>query len=890
MQVIDSPASSKVPFSPDSPTLAKEIKIYLERHRDAVAELISAGDDRAGALASERWLKSFDGLLCALSCAIRSTVGDEKTWKSISLAAVGSYGRGNFSFRSDLDVRILCPKPAKAAPIAEALLYPLWDAGLQVGHQVVTIGDTLSLAKRDLATATTLLDWRHISGDLEQSQKLREKAFGGLFSPGSVHVFLQEMQEESEKRTARFGDSVYLLEPDVKNGQGGVRDIDIINWTAQARWRVKSLRELVDQGVLARAELSQLEDAFRFVARVRNILHFKSPRRSERLSFETQELVTEVMGYGKGGMACEAMMSDYYRHARAISNARESLFIRAQPRPKKKAKIDEFYFGVALSAQTVSVVDLDELHKNPVLILRVYWEAIHRNLNIDSDFRVAAARALTDEDVCFRLRSDAEAAMLFRRLVRKPAKVSFKRNSILSEFHDIGLLLAMIPEFAPVVGRVHHDIYHVYTVDVHSIAAVDRLRKFCRGELASEFPIASRLAADIARPQVLFMAVLLHDIGKDLGGSNHSERGCDLARSILTRLGVQEHDIIEIQHLVLKHLRMYHVASRRDLDDPQTIVKFSSEVHGPEGLKELYLLTLCDVATTSPSALSQWKTRMLEELYVQTLRLFDGQPTRTEERAENLRSIARTLCPEKGEADFLNHFLDTVPNRYLYANEPTQVAGHARLARQSEGRRAMVEILGIRNYYVEVGFITDDKPGVLAMITAALSANRLTVVAAQLYSWVDRDGRKRVLDIFWVRNGTDAEMVKRQMARLRDDLELLVSGQMQPDELLASRRSTGFSDRPSPDVPVTVTFDNLSSHAHTVIEVMAEDRMGLLYRLAKTLKDYGLEIALAKINTEGNAVADVFYVCDQEGRKIEDPEQLKDLHERLRVAVLRTVT
>jgi len=384
--------------------------------------------------------------------------------------------------------------------------------------------------------------------------------------------------------------------------------------------------------------------------------------------------------------------------------------------------------------------------------------------------------------------------------------------------------------------------------------------------------------------------VLLHDIGKDLGGSNHSERGVDLARTVLTRLGVQEHDIIEIQHLVLKHLRMYHVASRRDLDDPQTIVKFSSEVHGPEGLKELYLLTLCDVATTSPSALSQWKTRMLEELYVQTLRLFDGQPTRTEERAENLRSIARTLCPEKGEADFLNHFLDTVPNRYLYANEPTQVAGHARLARQSEGRRAMVEILGIRNYYVEVGFITDDKPGVLAMITAVLSANRLTVVAAQLYSWVDRDGRKRVLDIFWVRNGTDAEMVKRQMARLRDDLELLVSGQTQPDELLASRRSTGFSDRPSPDVPVTVTFDNLSSSAHTVIEVMAEDRMGLLYRLAKTLKDYGLEIALAKINTEGNAVADVFYVCDQEGRKIEDPEQLKELHERLRVAVLRTVT
>lgn len=888
MQVVNPPSSGKNPFSPNSPTLAREIKIYLDRHRDAVAELIALGDDRAGAPASERWMKSFDGLLCALSCAIRSTVGDEKTWNSLSIAAVGSYGRGNFSFRSDLDVRILCPKPAKAAPIAEALLYPLWDAGLQVGHQVVTIADTLSLAKRDLATATTLLDWRHITGDLQQSQRLRDKAFATLFSPSNVHIFLQDMAEESEKRTARFGDSVYLLEPDAKNGQGGVRDVDIINWTAQARWRVKRLSELVELGVLAPAELTQLEDAFRFVARVRNILHFKAPRRTERLSFESQELVTEAMGYGKGGMACEAMMSDYYRHARAISNAREALFLRAQPQPKKKVKLQEIHSGIAHNAQLVSLLDLREITPNPTLILRVYWEAIHRNLTIDQEFRQAAARALADPEVCARLRADPEAAILFRRLARKSAKVFFKRNSILSEFHDIGLLLAMIPEFAPVVGRVHHDIYHVYTVDVHSIAAVDRLRKFCRGELANEFPIASRLAADIARPQVLFMAVLLHDIGKDLGGSNHSERGVDLCRVVLERLGIQEHDIVEIQHLVLKHLRMYHVASRRDLDDPQTISNFGAEVHGPEGLKELYLLTLCDVATTSPSALSQWKTRMLEELYVQTLRLYEGRPSHVEERAENLRSITRTLCPEKGEADFLNHFLDTVPNRYLYANEPTQVAGHARLARQSEGRRAMVEVLSIRNYYVEVGFIVDDKPGALAIITAALSANRLTVIGAQLYSWTDRTGRRRVLDIFWVRNGTDAEMVKRQMNRLREDVELLVSGQIQPDELLASRKSTGLSDRPSPDVPVTVTFDNRSASAHTVIEIMAEDRMGLLYRLAKTLKDYGLEVVLAKINTEGNAVADVFYVCDQNGRKLEDPDQIAELTEKLRASVLRS--
>lgn len=892
MQVLSptkkSTSDSKPPFQANSPALSSEIKIYMERHRETVGQLILAGDERAGATASQKWAQVFDGLLCSLFCALRPTLGDDATWNSLSLGAVGSYGRGNFSFKSDLDVRLLCSDPSKAAPIAEALLYPLWDAGLQIGHQVITMQDTLQLAKKDLPTATTLLDWRHVAGDRNQSFKLQSKAFSSIFSTADVYSFLEVLHDQAEKRTARFGDSVYLLEPDVKNGQGGVRDLDIVNWTAQARWRASSLKELVDLGVLEPSEQEQLQEAGAFLARVRNILHFRAPRRTERLGFEAQELAAETMGYGTGGAGCEAMMSDYYRHARVIANVRETLLLRAEPPRSSREIIEQLDNGIVVRSDAVAIEEPNNIAAEPELAFRVYWEAVHRDAPICSASRVAIARALADESVCERLRASAEAATMFRRLLRKSRKVHFKRDSLLSEFHDVGLLLAMIPEFRPLVGRVHHDIYHVYTVDVHSIAAVDKLRKLSRGELSERYPVATRLATDIARPHVLYMAVLLHDIGKDTGGRAHSERGAQLCDHILKRLGVQEHDIAEIKHLVLKHLRMYHVASRRDIDDPTTIKGFRNEVHGPEGLKELYLLTICDVATTSPTALTSWKARMMAELYVSTLRSFEGLPAHSEERAEKLRAAAISGSEEGEERAFIKQFLDSIPDRYVYANAPAQIIKHAKVARRSEGNRVWIESFGRRTPYIELGFFVDDRPGALASITATLAANRLRVAGAQLYSWVDRNQRNRVLDIFWVRAGRDPEAVERALPRMRKELLQLANDEMSPEELMAKRSGQRLSDRPSPNVKTMINFDNRSASSHTVIEVIAEDRSHLLYRLAKTMTDFDLEVALAKISTEGNSVADVFYVADRDGNKLNSAATVEELSQRLRAAVQKS--
>ncbi|MBM4363205.1 MAG: HD domain-containing protein, partial [Deltaproteobacteria bacterium] len=450
------------------------------------------------------------------------------------------------------------------------------------------------------------------------------------------------------------------------------------------------------------------------------------------------------------------------------------------------------------------------------------------------------------------------------------------------------LLVAMVPEFLPVVGRVHHDIYHVYTVDVHSVAAVDLLRALCRGDLATEHPLACRLAAEIARPQVLFLATLLHDIGKDLGGKNHAERGAELAGSILARLGMAAGDVAEVQHHVLKHLRMYHVATRRDIDDPRTLEEFCAEVHGIEGLRELYLLTLADVTTTSPGSMTTWKRRMLDELYVGAERHLVGDQAGGPARAAAAKEAVRAIAGTRVEGAFLAHFLDAMPERYLYANDPSAVLAHAELAAAALAAPAMLRVLSVSEPYAQICVVAEDRPGLLARIAAALGHGRLKVFSAQVYSWVGPDGRTRALDLFWVRSGEEAAEVVRLAPALERDLLRLVRGEVDPVELVTGERAPPrWSLRPTPPVATRVNVDNRSATNHTVVEVITRDRRGLLFWLATTIQYAGLSISLAKINTEGERVADVFYVSDPQGGKVLDGERLDALSQSILSTIAR---
>lgn len=871
-----------------STQLVPELRRYLSQHRASVESMIASGALEAGLPAGRRYAKVYDGLLSALFHAARTAMQREGHWTPLSLAAVGSYGRSALSPYSDLDVRMLCERDAaSAAPAAEALLYPLWDAGLNIGHQVVTPSDVIDLAREDLPTATALLDWRAITGDNTLSAELLDRAFQGVFGPGDLGGFLGKLEASANERHQRFGGSVFLLEPDVKNGEGGLRDLDIAHWAARARWRVADLEDLVRVGILVPREWAEIDAARAQLFRIRNLLHLAAGRRADRLSFDQQERIAEQLGFGRGGQAVERFMSEYYRHARSVAHAQEMIVARAKPPPRRRPRETLIGRGLKIQRDALSLVNPDDIYQDPPLALRMYDEAIRRDLPVYDFARHAVARAAASPEFCEELRKSPEAAELFTRLLCVVQQTKLKNGSVLYDLHDAGLLVAMIPEFAPVIGRVHHDIYHVYTVDVHSVAAVDQLRALVRGDLAAEHPLACRLAAEVSRPRVLFFATLLHDIGKDLGGKQHAERGAELAVDILKRLGVSDEDSAEIQHHVLKHLRMYHVATRRDIDDPQTIEEFCADLHGQEGLRELYLLTLADVTTTSPGSMTSWKRRMLDELYVAAERYLAGAPARGPQRSEPVKAAVRRAWPSAGDSQFLESFLSALPERYLYANEPSEIVQHALFARDAIARPASIKVLAKSDPYVQLGVVADDRPGLLAKITATFSHAKLKVFSAQIYSWTGPDGRSRALDMFWVRSGQEAGLAVKLVPSLERDLGLLLEDKIDPVELATGRPEQRWSARPTPPVATKVNVENRSATNHTIIEVITRDRRALLFWLSSTLQHAGLSISFAKINTEGERVADVFYVTDESGGKLLDEARIENLKHRISSTISR---
>lgn len=881
---VDPPSGEPPLLERLSSQLLPELKKYLGIHRAEINGMLDDGRELAGEAACRRAAKVYDGLLSALFHAARIAMMRQENWTPVSLAAVGSYGRGALAPFSDLDVRLLCERDERGAgPIAEVLLYPLWDAGLSIGHQVVTIDQMIELSRSDLPTATSLLDWRPIAGEASFDAQLLERAFQGVFGPAGIASFLQQLQVAADERHERFGGSVFLLEPDVKNGEGGIRDLDIAHWAARARWRVEDLAHLVRVGVLVRREWNEIAQARSFLYLVRNLLHKSAGRRADRLGFEQQEQLADALGYGGTGPGVERFMSDYYRHARTIARAREMILTRAEPPPRRPPRATAIGRGLKITRDAVSLVDPGALRRDPALALRLYDEAVRRGLPVYAFARDAVARAASSSDFCRKLRDSREAAELFVRLVCVVQETKLKHGSVIYELHDVGLLVAMVPEFEPVVGRVHHDIYHVYTVDVHSVAAVDQLRALCRGDLAADHPLACRLAAELSRPRVLFFATLLHDIGKDLGGKKHAERGAELAKAILERLRFDPGDIAEVQHHIVKHLRMYHVATRRDIDDPRTLEEFCTEVHGVEGLRELYLLTLSDVTTTSPGSMTSWKRRMLDELYVAAERfLSEGRRRDATLLVELAKKRVAALWIDGADDPFIVHFLSAVPQRYLYANEPEWIVAQARFAKDVLDETASVTVLDVDEPYVELGVIADDRPGLLALITAAFSHAKLKVMGAQIYSWTGQDGRTRSLDMFWVRSGQRSDEVVDRVPGIERELRRLSRGEISPEELVLARpQSPRWSLRPTPPIATKVNVDNRSATDHTIIEVITKDRRDLLFWLSATLQKLGLSIQLAKVNTEGERVADVFYVVDACGGKIRDAARLTELKERI---------
>ncbi len=871
-----------------APALQETCGEYCGSYRDELAAAVRSGE--GGVNVSQMHARILDGLLGALFCAADAAAraaghcGEGR----VALVAVGGYGRGLVGLGSDVDVLFLCDDPSDphVAALAEGLLYPLWDLGLDIGHAVRGVRETLELAREDLRTATTLLDMRRVAGDKKILGELVRGARRTVFDSG-LERFFGQLEEDWQERHAKFGGSLYLLEPEVKLGCGGLRDLDVAMWAANARWTARNTDELVQRGALLSREVDELHTAREMLWRVRNLLHLRGGRRQDRLTFEDQEEIAVQLGFVDGvTLGVEQFMQAYYRHARVVEQTAERMIARARHVGRSvPARREDLGRGVLRFGDEVTFHDSEELARDPVLALRLYAEVAKRGLPPYTFARDAVARATVDADWCERLRSEPESSRLFLAALTCTQGSPLKGRSILQELHEVGLMLAMVPEFEPVTGRVQHDVYHVYTVDVHSVAAVDRLRAIKRGDLAAELPMASRLAAELPRPVPLFLGLFLHDIGK-AHGKDHSKKGALMAGPIAVRLGLSAVDVAHVVWLVEEHLSLYHWATRRDTSDPEVVAEVARQVGTLDRLRDLYLLTVADLSTTNPNAMTSWKARMLEDLYLAVAAELEGDGHGgVGRRAQAIREEARVGFVGDAGQPQLERFLTEMPDRYLLANPVDAIRMHARIARDRDEAPVHVAVRpGPTPEVSELIVVTDDRPGLLADVAAVLAAQRLNVAAAQIYT---RESVGEAFDVFHVRRaavGADGEPVDDvKLARVRTDLESLLAGEVSAADLLARRvRAPSWARRHSPVVPTEIQVDNDVSLRFTVIDVFTRDRLALLHTIARTLHEQGLTIALSKINTEGERAADVFYVRDASGEKVRDPARLAKLPALLR--------
>jgi [protein-PII] uridylyltransferase len=814
--------------------IAKALKSHREVRLRSLQKRVADGGEGGGLEACEAYAHVMDELV---QVAFIGTNGvGSSSRHPMAVAAVGSYARRTLSLASDVDIRFLVPGAAEQSRGAvEAILYPLWDAGIDVGHQIVEEHGSLELALTDLPTATSLLDWRFLVGDQSRSTLYQERVHREVFGAAQLSSFLETLARSVEQRRARFGDSVFLLEPDLKSGAGGLRDLDVLSWAAKARWRVPHFSELVDIGVMLPAEGDALHRALGFVLRVRNTLHAGNRKRQDRLGFAEQRWVAKRLGYGDGATAIEAFMSDYYRHAKTIESASERVLRRALPKGRSQP-VTVTPEGFAVDESSVGIVDIDRIHTQPALALACYLEAASRGLAVAEITRQSIFRACATPRFSSQMSNNADAMQSFRRLLVWDAPTpAFRHGSIVRELRDVGLLQVMIPEFSAILGRVQHDAHHVYTVDVHSLVTVDTIRRL-RSNHHDEQPYAREVANRVAVPESLYWAALLHDVGKEVEGRGHAERGAILARAVVARFGLLESECQRIESLIRHHLRMYLFAFRRDLTDVRTIERFAALVPDARALDDLYVLSYADVVATSPSSVNDWKLQMLEELH----HFASGW-------------MREALSPET----------------MVSSRVPSLTHTLAKLQADTDGCKWTFRVLDVGNGVARIVFLGDDGAGLLAKIAAVFAVRKVKILTAQIQSHVTAT-RARVCNVFTMQTGFDELRLERECRQYEADFAAIQATPGEPRRYLeASLKDARWSARELPQIPLRVRIDNRDAPEHTILEVITNDRADVMFWVSDCLFRMGLGIDRAKVHVEGARVTQVFYLRYFSGAKVE---------------------
>ena len=815
----------------------------------------------------------------------------------LALVATGGWARRELAPYSDIDFIILHDgDEAIAKQVSDRLLYPLWDEKLAIGHAVREPRAVARLAKDDLATATALLDARHIAGKRGLTAELVRLTSAALAPAGNPNELIAALAAENKARHDRFGAAIYVLEPNLKQGIGALRDGSAALWAAGVRWHPPKpdadpptaeglVKDLVAMGHLTRRQGDVLAGARDFQLRLRALVQLATKRRFDQLTFELQEAIGPILyphasGSGDSAVApaVEALMRDYYLHARAVVQVAERLLESARVPARRKpriAAIDESF--IAFNGE-LALKDPKRFSERPAEIARLFRVAVDLQLPVYGHTRELVTETIARDPAP--LAADDLAARFVL-----DALVDLRDRAIPSAFelmHQLGILSAILPGWAPCTARVQHDLYHVYTVDQHQLYALAMQKRLARGELAAEHPLATELWKTLTRPAPLLLATLLHDVGKPLG-KGHAEKGAVIAGAVARRLALPERDVELVEFLVRQHLTMSHLSQRRDLADPDVIARFAERVGSDDRLVALYLLTLCDTAMTAPDNLSAWKADLLRELTVRTRAHLRGEPD-----ANTVAVDPRAKALELASSPEERAVVDGIDPRLLAQLSPRQVARHAKLVAHLKASRVGIDVRCFpMKGHSELAIAAPDMPGVLAAIAGVLTAHRVDVLGAMLGSV----SSSVVLDVFFVRD-LKGEAIAEDDARwpkLLADLRALLTGppdQAAVAQLIAKRRPpSGLPPRVTPGVKTEIKIADDSAQA-TIIEVATRDRVGVLYAITHAIAELGLDISLAKVATEGEKVADVFYVT-RNNTRITDAGERATIIARLAAAAER---
>ncbi|HEY5921697.1 MAG TPA: [protein-PII] uridylyltransferase [Kofleriaceae bacterium] len=838
----------------------------------------------------------------------------------LALVATGGWARRELAPHSDIDFIVLHDREeATAKQVSDRLLYPLWDEKLAIGHQLREPRAAARLARDDLATATALLDARHIAGERRLTGELVRATLSVLAPGGNPNDLIVALAAEKKARHDRFGASLYLLEPNLKQGIGALRDLATALWAAQVRWHPPRpgvdpdgadalIANLVARGHLTRRQGDVLANARDFMLRIRALIQLTTKRRFDQLTFEIQEAIAPVLypdarpheGDIRSAVApaVEALMRDYYLHGRGVVQVADRLLESARVPARRKPRIAEIDRSFITFNGELAIKDPRLFSERPSEMVRLFRVAVAEQLPVYGHTRELAAETIARDPAP--LANDPIAAgLLLDALVDVRDRA---QPSAFEVMNQLGILSALMPEWAPCVGRVQHDLYHVYTVDQHQLYALAMQKRLARGELADEHPLAVELWKQVKRPAALFLGTLLHDVGKPLG-KGHAEKGAIVADKVARRLGMSEDEAEVTEFLVRQHLTMAHVSQRRDLTDAEVIARFAERIGSEDRLTKLYLLTLCDTAMTSPDNLNAWKAGLLRELAIRSARFFRGESLRgdstandspTDDREREARDKIVQVATADGSLapDVAHTLVEGVDPRLISQLTARQAARHVKLVAGARTKQPPVALevhcFPMRGHS-ELSIVAPDAPGVLAAIAGALTANRVDVLGAFLGHIDLPEQRRLVIDTFYVRDlkGEAIADDDPRWTRLTSDLRELLAGAPDPGavaSLIAKRRpKSGMPKRVTPGVLTDVRIHDDSTQA-TIVEVFTQDRVGVLHAITQTLADLDLDIGLAKVSTEGEKVADVFYV-HRAGERITDEREREVLISRLRAAL-----